>query len=39
MHDAHLVALAVEHGVHGIITLDDFSRFPQITSRNPFRRA
>jgi hypothetical protein len=37
MHDAHLVALALEHGVHEILTLDeDFRRFPQISSRNPF---
>ncbi len=40
VHDAHLVALAVEHGVHEILTLDeDFRRFPQIVSRNPFLRA
>jgi hypothetical protein len=27
---AHLVALALEHGVHEILTLDgDFARFPQ----------
>ena len=37
VHDAHLVALAVEHGVHEILTLDgDFSRFRQVASRNPF---
>jgi predicted nucleic acid-binding protein len=37
MHDAHLVALAIEHGVHEILTLDgDFRRFPQVASRNPF---
>jgi toxin-antitoxin system PIN domain toxin len=37
IHDAHLVALALEHGVHEILTLDgDFARFPQIASRNPF---
>ncbi len=36
MHDAHLVALALEHGVHEILTADaDFRRFPQIRSRNP----
>lgn len=40
MHDAHLVALSLEHGVHEILTLDDdFRRFPQVSSRNPFRRA
>jgi toxin-antitoxin system PIN domain toxin len=37
VHDAHLVALAIEHGVHEILTLDaDFRRFPQVASRNPF---
>ena len=37
MHDAHLVALAIEHGVHEILTLDgDFRQFPQVASRNPF---
>ncbi|MGH7334345.1 MAG: hypothetical protein ACREKS_16700 [Candidatus Rokuibacteriota bacterium] len=37
IHDAHLVALALEHGVHEILTLDgDFARFPQLASRNPF---
>jgi uncharacterized protein len=37
IHDAHLVALALEHGVKEILTLDgDFTRFPQVASRNPF---
>jgi predicted nucleic acid-binding protein len=37
IHDAHLVAMAIEHGVHEILTLDgDFARFPQVASRNPF---
>ena len=37
IHDAHLVARALEHGVHEILTLDgDFARLPQIASRNPF---
>lgn len=37
MHDAHLVALSLEHGVHEILTLDgDFARFPQIAHRDPF---
>jgi uncharacterized protein len=37
VHDAHLVALSLEHGVHQILTLDaDFARFPQLASRNPF---
>lgn len=38
VHDAHLVALALEHGVHELLTRDgDFARFPQLASRNPFR--
>jgi toxin-antitoxin system PIN domain toxin len=38
IHDAHLVALALEHGVHELLTLDgDFARFPELASRNPFR--
>jgi toxin-antitoxin system PIN domain toxin len=38
IHDAHLVVLALEHGVHELLTLDgDFARFPQLSSRNPFR--
>jgi predicted nucleic acid-binding protein len=37
VHDAHLVALALEHGVHEILTLDaDFARFTQVAHRNPF---
>jgi len=37
VHDAHLVALSLEHGVHEILTLDgDFARFPQVAHRNPF---
>jgi hypothetical protein len=37
VHDAHLVALALEHGIHEILTLDaDFRRFPHVSSRNPF---
>ena len=35
--DAHPVALALEHGVHEIVTLDgDFTRFSHVVSRNPF---
>jgi len=38
IHDAHLVALALEHGVNEFLTLDaDFARFSQLSSRNPFR--
>ena len=37
VHDAHIAALAVEHGVTEILTLDrDFSRFPGLRCRNPF---
>ena len=36
MHDAHLVALALEHGVHEIVTYDrDFKRFSQIHTSEP----
>ena len=36
-HDAHIAALAVEHGVSELWTTDgDFSRFPGLHSRNPF---
>jgi toxin-antitoxin system PIN domain toxin len=37
-HDAHIAALAVEHGVREIWTVDrDFARFPGVKPRNPFR--
>jgi len=35
--DAHLAALAVEHGCELISTDSDFSRFPDIRWRNPLR--
>lgn len=36
-HDAHIAALALEHGVSELWTTDgDFSRFPGLRSRNPF---
>lgn len=36
-HDAHIAALAVEHGVREIWTTDrDFSRFPGLRVRDPF---
>ena len=36
-HDAHIAALAIEHGVRELWTLDrDFARFPGLESRNPF---
>jgi len=36
-HDAHIAALAIEHGVTEFWTTDrDFARFPGLRSRNPF---
>jgi len=36
-HDAHIAALVREHGVRELWTTDrDFSRFPEIRTRNPF---
>jgi predicted nucleic acid-binding protein len=36
-HDGHIAALAVEHGVEELLTLDrDFSRFSHLRVRNPF---
>jgi toxin-antitoxin system PIN domain toxin len=38
-HDAHIAALALEHGVSELWTTDrDFTRFPGIRMRNPFVR-
>jgi uncharacterized protein len=38
IHDAHVVALCIEHGVSEIITGDsDFARFKGINVVNPFR--
>ncbi len=38
VYDARLVALALQHGVDEILTVDgDFARFPQVRWRNPFR--
>jgi toxin-antitoxin system PIN domain toxin len=37
VHDAHIAALALEHGVRELWTTDgDFSRFPGLRVRNPF---
>lgn len=37
VHDAHIAALAAEHGVSELWTADrDFARFPGIRVRNPF---
>jgi toxin-antitoxin system PIN domain toxin len=38
IHDAHIAALCIEHGVSELLTADrDFSRFPALTVRNPFQ--
>jgi predicted nucleic acid-binding protein len=38
LHDAHIAALCVEHGVSELVTGDrDFARFPEIETFNPFR--
>ncbi|HEY8210462.1 MAG TPA: TA system VapC family ribonuclease toxin [Myxococcaceae bacterium] len=37
VHDAHIAALALEHGVTELLTADrDFARFPGLRVRNPF---
>jgi len=37
LHDAHIAALCLEHGVAEIVTGDrDFSRFPELRCLNPF---
>jgi toxin-antitoxin system PIN domain toxin len=37
VHDAHIAALCIEHGVSELVTGDrDFARFPQIRTFNPF---
>jgi toxin-antitoxin system PIN domain toxin len=36
VHDARIAALCMQHGVRELLSADrDFSRFPQITVRNP----
>jgi hypothetical protein len=38
VHDAHIAALVLEHGVRELWTTDrDFTRFPGLRLRNPFR--
>lgn len=38
VHDAHIAALCVEHGVRELLTADrDLARFPGLASHNPFR--
>ncbi len=40
VHDAHIAALCVEHGVSELWTTDaDMRRFPGLTTRNPFSDA
>ncbi len=37
VHDAHIAALAIEHGVDELWTVDrDFTRFTELRIRNPF---
>lgn len=37
VHDAHIAALCIEHGVSELVTGDrDFARFPQVRMFNPF---
>ena len=37
IHDAHIAALCLEHGITELISGDrDFARFPSLTARNPF---
>jgi len=37
VHDAHIAALCLEHGITELISGDrDFTRFPSLTVRNPF---
>jgi len=37
IHDAHIAALCLEHGITELISGDrDFARFPSLTVRNPF---
>lgn len=37
VHDAHIAALCIEHGVRELWTADrDFARFPGLRTRDPF---
>lgn len=39
VHDAHIAAVCLEHGVSELLTGDrDFARFPQLDWTNPFER-
>ena len=36
IHDARIAALCLRHGAHELLTADrDFSRFPELATRNP----
>lgn len=36
VHDAHVAAICISHGVSELLTADrDFSYFPQLRTRNP----
>ncbi|MBL8139560.1 MAG: PIN domain-containing protein [Acidobacteria bacterium] len=36
VHDARVAALCIDHGIEEFLTADrDFSRFPQLSARNP----
>jgi predicted nucleic acid-binding protein len=38
LHDAHIAALLIEHGIQEILTADeDFRRFVTLKVTNPFR--
>jgi hypothetical protein len=38
LHDAHIAALLIEHGVYEIVTADEaFRRFRRLKMTNPFR--
>ena len=38
LHDAHIAALLIEHGIEEILTADeDFKRFSRLRVSNPFR--
>jgi hypothetical protein len=40
IHDAHIAALCIEHGVSELYTMDrDFSRFPGLRVTHPFQMA
>jgi toxin-antitoxin system PIN domain toxin len=39
IHDARIAALCLRHGAHELLTADrDFSRFPELNTRNPLPR-